>query len=48
VCPYLPICDPVVGGVVVKWDGQHLTTRFARALAGPVTTYLRDNGLIPR
>jgi peptidoglycan/LPS O-acetylase OafA/YrhL len=46
VCPYLPICDPVVGGIVVKWDGQHLATRFSKSLAGPIATYLRANRLI--
>ena len=30
VCPYLPICDPIVGGVVVKRDPQHITVGFSR------------------
>ena len=46
VCPYLPICDPIVGGVVVKWDGQHLTARFSETLAEPFAAYLREHRLI--
>jgi peptidoglycan/LPS O-acetylase OafA/YrhL len=46
VCPYLPICDPMIGGTVVKWDGQHLTKRFSVGLAEPIATYLREHGLI--
>jgi peptidoglycan/LPS O-acetylase OafA/YrhL len=45
-CPFLPICDPIVGDVAVWWDGQHLTTRYSRTLADPLATYLRTNGLI--
>ncbi len=34
VCPYLPICDPVVGGLLVRRDASaHLTREFATALA---------------
>ena len=33
ICPYLPICDPVVNGLIVRWDPGHLTTRFATTLA---------------
>jgi peptidoglycan/LPS O-acetylase OafA/YrhL len=47
VCPFLPICDPVIGGIVVKWNGQHLTTRFAESLAGPVEAFLHNQGLLP-
>ena len=48
VCPFLPICDPVVNGIIVKWDGAHLTKRFSESLAGDITAYLKDNGLIDR
>ncbi len=30
VCPFLPICDPVVNGQIVKTDGTHLTVAFAK------------------
>ena len=46
ICPYFPICDPVIDGVAVKWDSQHLTTRFSKAMAAPITAYLRENGLL--
>ena len=29
VCPYLPICDPVVKGLIVRWDSAHITNAFA-------------------
>ena len=35
VCPYLPICDPVVDGMVVHHDDNHLTVTFADTLLGP-------------
>jgi hypothetical protein len=30
VCPYFPICDPIVRGVVVKRDQQHITAATRR------------------
>jgi hypothetical protein len=48
VCPYLPICDPVVNGQIVKLDVSHLTAKFAKSIAPPIDAYLKDNGLIPR
>jgi hypothetical protein len=48
VCPLLPVCDPIIGGVIVKIGPTHLTTRFAAALAPEVDTYLESVGLIPR
>ena len=47
VCPYLPLCDPVVNGQIVKSDATHLTTKFAKSLAPSIDAYLRNNGLIP-
>jgi len=32
VCPYLPVCDPVIGGVITHIDNDHLTLAFAKAL----------------
>jgi hypothetical protein len=32
VCPKLPVCDPVVGGVIVRIDNDHLTIAFAKAI----------------
>ena len=48
VCPLLPVCDPLIDGVIVKIDPTHLTTKFSRALAPEVDTYLKSVGLIPQ
>jgi len=36
VCPYLPICDPIVGGVVVKADRTHLTPLYSTRIGAPI------------
>ncbi len=46
VCPALPTCDPVIHGLIVRWDEGHLTPKFALTLVGPVTAELRRAGLI--
>ena len=46
VCPYLPICDPVVDDLVVKRDHNHLTVTFARSLLDPVDDYLIARGVV--
>ena len=46
VCPYLPICDPVVGGTIVMRDATHLSVQFARTLVGPVEEALHVLGVI--
>ena len=48
VCPLLPICDPVIGGQIVKLDPSHLTAGFVVTLAPYVDTYLKSVGLIPK
>jgi peptidoglycan/LPS O-acetylase OafA/YrhL len=48
VCPLLPICDPVIGGQIVKLDPSHLTAGFAATLAPYVDMYLKSVGLIPK
>ena len=47
VCPYLPVCDPIVDGHVVKTDWTHLTSTFATSLAPSLTAYLRSIGVLP-
>ena len=47
VCPLLPICDPIVGTQVVRWDGSHVTREFAKTLAPSVEMYLVSNGIVP-
>lgn len=46
VCPFLPICDPVVDGLIVKRDPEHLTSRYAATLAEPFERALADAGLL--
>jgi len=48
VCPLFPICDPVIGGQIVKLDPSHLTAGFAATLAPYVDTWMRSVGLIAR
>jgi len=48
VCPFFPICDPVVDHHIVKVDGQHLTREFADYVAPEVASYLRAIDVIPR
>jgi peptidoglycan/LPS O-acetylase OafA/YrhL len=46
VCPYLPICDPIVDGVVVKRDPQHITPAFSRHMGDPIQSLLaKDAGI---
>jgi len=47
VCPYLPICDPLVDGVVVKWDTTHVTLSFAATVADDFFFNLQLLGVIP-
>jgi peptidoglycan/LPS O-acetylase OafA/YrhL len=47
VCPYMPICDPIVNGIIVRRDYEHLTPAFALSLAGPLTNLLQNEALIP-
>ena len=46
ICPYLPICDPIVDHQVVKIDLNHLTRPFARTLAPMIDSSLKQNGII--
>jgi peptidoglycan/LPS O-acetylase OafA/YrhL len=46
VCPYLPICDPIVNHLIVRWDPQHLTARFATTLEVPFEAILDAKHLI--
>jgi peptidoglycan/LPS O-acetylase OafA/YrhL len=48
VCPFLPICDPIVNNQVVKVDKNHLTKDFAVTLMPTVEAFLTQNGIIHR
>jgi peptidoglycan/LPS O-acetylase OafA/YrhL len=41
ICPRLPVCDPVVGEIIVKRDGSHITATYARSLADSLAPFLR-------
>ncbi len=45
-CPYLPICDPVIGGHVVRWNFQHLARDYAASLGDELTSYFQQQGLL--
>jgi hypothetical protein len=46
VCPYLPICDPLVDGVVVRSDNSHISLKFAESIAGPLEDILVQQGAL--
>ncbi len=46
-CPFLPICDPIVGGQVVRWDESHVTGEFAKTLVPVVEKFLVSNRIVP-
>ena len=46
VCPYLPICDPVVDGMIVRRDHTHLTGRFAESLSTRFEDVLVEAGVL--
>ena len=46
-CPFDPICDPVINGLIVRFDNQHITPKFAVTLADPVAAFLIEDRLIP-
>jgi peptidoglycan/LPS O-acetylase OafA/YrhL len=45
-CPFMPICDPVENGTIVRIDNQHITPKFSTSLAGPIADFLQRNSLI--
>jgi peptidoglycan/LPS O-acetylase OafA/YrhL len=48
VCPRLPVCDAVIGNIIVRRDGTHLTATFARALAPQLETLLHAQHVLGR
>ena len=46
VCPYLPICDPVVDGKIVRFDEGHITTTYSRSIAPQIDQYFKDNAIL--
>ena len=48
VCPRLPVCDPVVRGLIVHRDHTHITRTYARSLALTVEHMLQSAGVLAR
>jgi len=46
VCPYLPICDPIIDHMVVRMDQAHLSRGYAESLSPVIQSYLTDNGIL--
>ena len=44
-CPSLPICDPVVNGVIVKKDFTHITTPFSASIGPAIEAALDGQGV---
>jgi hypothetical protein len=47
VCPFDPICDPVIDQLVTKIDATHLARKFAESLAPDIDAYLKQNAILP-
>jgi peptidoglycan/LPS O-acetylase OafA/YrhL len=46
VCPFLPICDPIVNGEVVRIYGHHLTAQFATSIEPAIEAHLDSMGVL--
>jgi len=46
VCPYFPICDPMVDGIVVKKDGEHITAAYSREIGQSISALLVADGIV--
>jgi peptidoglycan/LPS O-acetylase OafA/YrhL len=46
ICPRLPACDPVVDGMIVKRDSNHITGAFAAHIADRVDQIMRRDGVL--
>ena len=46
VCPYLPICDPVIDGTIVKRDQGHITASYSRTISRALQQLLVDNAVV--
>jgi peptidoglycan/LPS O-acetylase OafA/YrhL len=45
-CPYLPICDPVLDGTIVRWNFSHLSKPYIRQITDDFDRYFTDNRLV--
>jgi peptidoglycan/LPS O-acetylase OafA/YrhL len=46
VCPDLPVCEPFIDGLPVRWDAGHLTRAFGMTLVDDLTAMLAERGLL--
>jgi hypothetical protein len=46
ICPRLPNCDPVVRGLIVKRDNDHITAKYAKAIGPDVDAFLHQDGVL--
>lgn len=46
-CPYFPICDPVIDGIIVRWDDTHLTASYARSISDELEAKLEETDALP-
>ena len=46
ICPYFPICDPVIESIIVKKDPQHMTAAFSTKIGASLEAVLLENGII--
>lgn len=46
ICPYFPICDPVIENTIVRKDFQHISAAFATKIGGSLDTVLVANQII--
>jgi hypothetical protein len=47
ICPFLPICDPLIGEVPVFWNGSHITKRYSESIGPQLGDWLEANGYLP-
>ncbi|MEO6469976.1 MAG: acyltransferase family protein [Acidimicrobiia bacterium] len=46
VCPYLPICDPVIDGAIVRVDQGHITATYSRKISRTIEQSLEANTIL--
>lgn len=46
ICPYMPICDPIVNGRAVRSDYAHISPEYGITISDAMFTALRDSGAL--
>jgi peptidoglycan/LPS O-acetylase OafA/YrhL len=47
ICPFMPICDPMIGEVPVFWNSSHITRAYSERIGPKLGTWLEANGYLP-